>query len=183
MEDDQINLNEEYLTKNGFKVYNTYDDMIKIEDKVQEITIVIDNDNNVSYFLGIKKKKLVSRIREGRIFLCSRKKIIAYFKENEKYPVLKPFRGDLDININFNSYKDLNNKLPLYNVKIDESHKLGLIIKEYENKFEKQQNDIDILSKRLILMENQMIELQKNLKRKNNNSNHHSVSLKKRKIK
>lgn len=188
-EDD--NLNEEYLTNNGFKVYNTYDDMLNIQDKIHEITSFIDNDNNVSYYLGIEKKKLTSRIREGNIYLCSRKKIIAYFKENEEYPILKPYHGGLNININFNSDKDIDEKLPLYNVRINESYKLRLIIKEYDNKFEKQQTEIDtykkiidVLSTRLTLVEKQMIELdkqQQNLKRKRIDYYYSSKSLKKRK--
>jgi hypothetical protein len=158
--------NEVDLINKGFKIYDTTKDMRELTKTINEIKIIIDKKNTIHFFhyKGERRTKLTTRkIKDNNnIYICSIKKIIAYFPYTREYPQLKPYYNDLEIPINFNSDKDLNEKLPEFIVKIKESHKLSFIILDYELKFNKQQEQIDILSKKLLMIENE-------LKRKSSN--------------
>lgn len=170
---EQDDYNEDDLINKGFIIYNTSKDMIKLTKTINEIKIIIDKENTIHFFhyKGDKRIKLTTRkqIDGNIIFICSVKKIIAYFPYTREYPQLNPYYGDLEIQINFNSDKDLKEKLPEFIVKIKESHKLSFIIFEYELKFKKQQEQIDILTKKLVGIENEL--KRKSFDDSNNNNN------------
>jgi hypothetical protein len=158
---DQGDYNEEDLINKGFNIYNSSKDVIKLTETINEIKIIIDTENTIHFFhyKGVKREKLTTRHeKDGQtIYICSIKKIIAFFLYTREYPQLKPYDNHLDIQINFNSDKDLNEKLPKFIVKIKESHKLSFIMMyEYDLKLKNQQEQIDILTKRLFILENEL---------------------------
>ena len=163
---DQGDYNEDDLINKGFKIYNTSKDVIKLTETINEIKIIIDKENTIHFFHYKRDKRIKLTTRKqidgNIIYICSVKKIIAQFLYKREYPQLKPYYNDLEIQINFNSDKDLKEKLPEFIVKIKESHKLSFMMDEYELKFKKQQEQIDILTKRLLMVENE-------LKRKSSN--------------
>jgi len=174
-----MDYNEDELINQGFKIYNTSKDVIKLTKTINEIKIIIDKENTIHFFhyKGDKRTKLITRkqVDGNIIYICSVKKIIAKFPDTKTYPQVKPYYNDLEIQINFNSDKDLNEKLPEFIVKIKESHKLSFIIFEYELKFKKQQEQIDNLTTRLLTLE-------KELKRQSSSSDDDNTNKKRRKL-